>query len=60
MAWALFQAGSAYLYSWLFAITGDYALLFALGSVALVLALATDLLAAYSAAARAPNGSSAA
>ena len=59
MAWALFQAGAAYLDSWLFATTGDYGLLFALGSAALVLALGADLLGGYSAAARAPSGSSA-
>ena len=59
MAWALFQAGGAYLYSWLFALTGDYFVLFGIGSAALLLALATDLLAGYSAAARAPSGSSA-
>ena len=46
MAWALFQAGSATFYSWLFGQTGgDYPLLFALGAGALVLALAVDLLA---------------
>ena len=45
MAWALFQAGSAYFYSWLFGQTGgDYPLLFAIGAGALVLALAVDLL----------------
>lgn len=45
VAWALFQAGSAYLYSWLFGrIDGDYPLLFALGAGALFLALAIDLL----------------
>jgi predicted MFS family arabinose efflux permease len=45
MSWALFQAGSAYAYSWLFGRTGgDYRLLFALGAGALVLALAIDLL----------------
>jgi hypothetical protein len=38
---------------------GDYALLFGIGSAALLLAFATDLLAGYSAAARAPSGSSA-
>ena len=44
MAWALFQAGSAYLYSWLFGQTGgDYPLLFAIGAGALVLALVVDL-----------------
>jgi len=59
MAWALFQAVAAYLDSWLFAQTGSYRLLFALASGALVLALATDLLAGYSAAARAASGSSA-
>ena len=59
MAWALFQAAAAYLDSWLFAQTGSYRLLFALGSGALVLALAIDLLAGYSAAARAASGSSA-
>ncbi|MEJ0018335.1 MAG: YbfB/YjiJ family MFS transporter [Acetobacteraceae bacterium] len=45
MAWALFQAGSAYLYSWLFSRTGDYPLLFACGAAALLLALASDLAA---------------
>lgn len=59
MSWALFQAAAAYLDSWLFAQTGSYRLLFVLGSGALVLALATDLLAGYSAAARAARGSSA-
>ena len=44
MAWALFQAGSAYLYSWLFGQTGgDYPLLFAIGAGAMVLALVVDL-----------------
>lgn len=59
MAWALFQAVAAYLDSWLFARSGDYDLLFVLGSGALLLALATDLLAGYSAAARAASGPSA-
>jgi predicted MFS family arabinose efflux permease len=45
MAWALFQAGSAWFYSWLFGRTGgDYPLLFALGACALAGALAIDLL----------------
>ncbi len=43
MAWALFQAGAAYLDSWLFAATGDYRLLFGLGAGALALALAVEL-----------------
>jgi len=59
MSWALFQAGFAYFDSWLFAVSGSYALLFALASFALVLALLTDLLSGYSAAARAASGSSA-
>lgn len=58
MAWALFMAGAGYLYSWLFALTGDYGLLFVLGGCALMVALATDLVTAYSAA-RAASGSSA-
>jgi predicted MFS family arabinose efflux permease len=54
MAWALFQAGSAYFYSWLFGRTGgDYPLLFALGAGALTLALAVDLLAGRQSAAEA-------
>ena len=43
-AFALFQAGAAYGLSFVFAHTdGDYPLLFALGSAAMVLALAIDL-----------------
>ncbi len=43
-SFALFQAGSAYGFSWLFQHTGnDYLLLFRLGAVAVVLALAIDL-----------------
>ena len=54
MAWALFQAGSAYCYSWLFGRTGgDYPLLFAIGAGALVLALVVDLLGARQSAAAA-------
>jgi hypothetical protein len=54
MAWALFQAGSAYFYSWLFGQTGgDYPLLFALGAGALAMALAVDLLAGRQSAAAA-------
>jgi predicted MFS family arabinose efflux permease len=54
MAWALFQAGSAYSYSWLFGWTGgDYPLLFAIGAGALVLALVVDLLGARQSAAAA-------
>jgi predicted MFS family arabinose efflux permease len=46
VAWALFQAGAAYFYSWLFGQTGgDYRLLFGLGAAALLLALAIELLA---------------
>jgi predicted MFS family arabinose efflux permease len=56
MAWALFQAGGAYFDSWLFGRTGgDYWLLFALGSGALLLALSIDQLASrQSAAAKTP------
>ena len=56
IAWALFQAAAAYFDSWLFGLTGgDYRLLFALAAGALLLALATDLLAArQSAAAETP------
>ena len=44
VAFALFQAGAAYGLSFVFAHTGgDYALLFALGAAAMVLALAIDL-----------------
>lgn len=54
MAWALFQAGSAYFYSWLFGQTGgDYPLLFALGAGALAMTLAVDLLAGRQSAAAA-------
>jgi predicted MFS family arabinose efflux permease len=54
VAWALFQAGAAYFYSWLFGRTGgDYLLLFSLGAGALVLALAIDLLAGRQSAAAA-------
>jgi predicted MFS family arabinose efflux permease len=54
MAWALFQAGSAYCYAWLFGRTGgDYPLLFAIGAGALVLALAVDLLGSRQSAAAA-------
>ncbi len=42
-AFALGQAGAAYGFSFLFAETGGYAMLFALGAAALVLALAIDL-----------------
>ncbi len=42
-AFALGQAGAAYGFSFLFAETGGYALLFMLGAVALVLALVIDL-----------------
>jgi predicted MFS family arabinose efflux permease len=45
-AFALGQAGAAYGFSFLFASGGGYALLFALGAAALVLALAIDLVAA--------------
>jgi predicted MFS family arabinose efflux permease len=46
VAWALFQAGAAYFYSWLFGQTGgDYRLLFGLGAATLLLALAIELLA---------------
>jgi len=44
-AFALGQAAAAYGFSFLFAQTGNYALLFALGAVAAVVALATDLVA---------------
>jgi len=56
MSWALFQAGAAYFYSWLFGQTGgDYRLLFELGAAALLLALAIELLAGrQSAAAETP------
>ncbi len=55
MAWALFQAGGAYLDSWLFGQTGDYRLLFGIAAGALLAALAIDLLAArQSAAAETP------
>jgi len=54
MAWALFQAGSAYFYSWLFGQTGvDYPLLFAIGAGALILALVVDLFGARQSAAAA-------
>lgn len=54
VAWALFQAGAAYFYSWLFGQTGgDYRLLFALGAGALVFALSVDLLAGRQSAAAA-------
>ena len=43
VAFALGQAGAAYGFSFLFAETGGYALLFVLGAVALVLALVIDL-----------------
>ena len=43
VAFALGQAGAAYGISFLFAETGGYAMLFALGAAALVLALAIDL-----------------
>ncbi len=42
-AFALGQAGAAYGFSFLFAETGGYAMLFALGAAALVLALVIDL-----------------
>lgn len=42
---ALGQAAAAYLYSYLFALTGGYALLFAIGAAALALGLAIDLAA---------------
>ena len=42
-AFALGQAGAAYGFSFLFAETGEYAMLFALGAVALVMALAIEL-----------------
>ena len=45
-AFALGQAGAAYGCAALFAATGDYGLLFVLGSGALLLALAIDLVAA--------------
>lgn len=56
MAWALFQAGSGYLYTWLFGLTGgNYALLFGCGVAALALALMTDaLVSGQSAAAETP------
>ena len=56
MAWAMFQAASAYFYSWLVGVTNwDYRLLFAIGAAALVLALVIDLLVrGQSAAAKTP------
>ena len=42
-AFALGQAGAAYAFSFLFAQAGGYALLFELGTAALLLALAIDL-----------------
>lgn len=44
-AFAVGQAGAAYAFSFLFARTGDYALLFLIGAALLLLALATDALA---------------
>lgn len=51
-AFALGQAGAAYGFSFLFAETGGYAMLFALGAAALVLALTIDLALAAAAPAR--------
>jgi hypothetical protein len=51
-AFALGQAGAAYGFSFLFAETGGYAMLFALGAAALILALAIDLALAAAVAAR--------
>ena len=45
VAFALGQAGAAYGFSFLFARTGSYAVLFALGAAALILALLIDLAA---------------
>jgi predicted MFS family arabinose efflux permease len=45
VAFALGQAGAAYGFSFLFARTGSYAILFALGAAALILALVIDLAA---------------
>jgi predicted MFS family arabinose efflux permease len=45
VAFALGQAGAAYGFSFLFARTGSYTILFALGSAALILALVIDLAA---------------
>ena len=45
-AFALGQAGAAYGFSFLFAETGGYAMLFALGAVALVMALAIEFVLA--------------
>ena len=44
VAWALGQAGSAYFFSYLYERTGDYSLLFAMGTGALVIALVLDLI----------------
>ena len=47
MAFALFQAGAAYGLSFVFAESGgNYRLLFVIGATAMILALATDLVAA--------------
>jgi predicted MFS family arabinose efflux permease len=46
IAFAVLQAGAAYGLSWVFAATGDYRLLFAVGAGALGLALCLDLAAA--------------
>ncbi|MGH6921808.1 MAG: YbfB/YjiJ family MFS transporter, partial [Geminicoccaceae bacterium] len=43
VAFAVGQAAGAYGLSWLFARTGDYGLLFALGAAAILLALLIDL-----------------
>ena len=45
VAFALGQAGAAYGFSFLFARAGSYAILFALGAAALILALVIDLAA---------------
>lgn len=47
LAFALFQAASAYGFSYLFGVTGSYLLLFALGAAAFVCALAFDVAAAF-------------
>lgn len=51
LAFALFQAASAYGFSYLFGATGSYILLFGLGAVAFVGALALDLATAFTRAA---------
>jgi predicted MFS family arabinose efflux permease len=52
MAFALLQAGSAYLYSTLFALGARYETLFALGAAALILALAIEVAVRPNSAAR--------